>query len=31
MRLVIAIAIVVFICALGALAWELWLICLGPQ
>ena len=31
MRYVIAIAIAVFIAAVAALAWEIWIIHLGPQ
>jgi hypothetical protein len=31
MRLIFAIAIAAFIVAFGALAWEIWIIQLGPQ
>jgi hypothetical protein len=31
MRFVIAVAIVLMIGALGVLAWEIWIIHLGPQ
>jgi hypothetical protein len=30
-KLVIAIVVAVFVAALGALAWEIWIIHLGPQ